>query len=147
MADIAIPLIIAGPIGLAMSTAIGALWADRKSVRESARDDCKERIAILETGLAHEQEERKREREETRQALERLGARLDESERERNVLAIRYAGAVSRMRADPQISNEFADEAPTGVRALADLMNPQTAQASSDPHGLKKWDPYEKTPK
>jgi len=142
-----LPLIIAGPIGLAMSTAIGALWAERKAIRDNARDDCKERIAILETGLAHEQEERKREREENRLSLERLGARLDEVERERTTLAIRYAGAVSRIRADPEIPNDFADEAPTGVRALADLMAPKTAQTASDPHGLKRWDPYEKTPK
>lgn len=147
MADISIPLILAGPIGLAMSAAIGALWADRKSVRDNARDDCKERIAVLETGLSHEQEERKREREENRLSLERLGARLDKVERERTTLAIRYAGAVSRMRADPQIPNDFADEAPTGVRALADLMAPQTAATASDPHGLRGFDPYEKTPK
>lgn len=127
---------ILGGIG----TALGVLWAAVQSGRAK-------QIATLEAALEHEQDERKREREEARQALERLGARLDEAERQRTTLAIRYAGAVSRVRADPQIPNEFADEAPTGVRALADLMAPKTARTASDPHGLRGFDPYEKTPK
>lgn len=47
-----LPLVIAGPIGLALSGAIGALWADRKSVRDQARNDCKEQIHKLEERLA-----------------------------------------------------------------------------------------------
>lgn len=47
-----LPLIIAGPIGLALSGAIGALWADRKAVGVEARADCAKQIARLEERIS-----------------------------------------------------------------------------------------------
>jgi hypothetical protein len=56
---------------------------------------------------------------------------------------------VNRVRADPHAPNDFADEAPTDVRELADLMSPMAPkpETASDPlPGLKGWGPDISTP-
>lgn len=60
-----------------------------------------------------------------------LGGKLDVANRE----LIQAAGVTARIREDKNVPNDFAEDMPTGVRNLADLVSPKT---KSLPPGVRE---------
>lgn len=55
-------------------------------------------------------------------SVERLGAKLDKANEE----LLQAAGVTARIRQDPNVDDAFAEDMPTGVRNMADLVAPKT---------------------
>lgn len=121
-----------------IASVVIALWA-------ALRSDRTKEIARLEASLKHEQDERTRERQEAKEALERLGIRLDQLQEARAQDQMRMARALFLARSETAERKQWEAEAPTGVRDILGLTDPH-ASWGKNPHPKDPWDPNLSTP-
>lgn len=113
MADPAWLYTACAAVGGAVATGAGVLWraVDKRSDRESAAKD--QTIAILEADNARLRLER-----------DALGKRFDACASQLEQERLRTLGVALRIRQDPEVDDALADDVPTAVRNMADLVSP-----------------------
>ena len=133
------PVVVSHGIAAAIGAAVIAVarWAGGKIEKTQAAliAEKDRRIAVLEADNAR-----------LSATIDKLGHEKDGLRTQLETERVKAAAVTYRIRHDSNVSDDFAEEMPTAVRRMADLMDPKSTP-KPDPHPeLEGWDPALSTP-